>query len=129
MNSTLTFLSVIKPVITHPKFIECACLGKLRFIWNSMHYQTKEMDAIWPHQSGENAIEFNENIHQSFIDAGLVPGQDVLVLDWWNMTKDAQSSDGLHSLSDVNLAKAAQILYLAEKWPFHKPGKICLEAV
>lgn len=44
----------------------------------------------------------------------------VLIIDWWNMTADAQSSDGLHYLSDINLAKAAQILYLAENWPFPK---------
>lgn len=33
------------------------------------------------------------------------------------MTADAQMSDGLHYLSEVNLAKVAQILYLVEKWP------------
>ncbi|KAL7465163.1 hypothetical protein ACHAXS_005489 [Conticribra weissflogii] len=125
MNSTLTIQSLIEPVITHPNFIDCACSGKLRFIWIAMHAQAKEMDAIWPHQSRENAVLFNENIKQSFIDAGILPGQDVLILDWWNMTKDSQSSDGLHSLSDVNLAKAAQLLYLADKWPFSKPGKLC----
>ncbi len=128
MNSTLTFVSIIKPVITHPDFVKCACLGKMRFVWILMHAQAKEMDSIWPHQSRKNAVDFNEGIKQSFVNAGLVLGQDVVILDWWNMTKDAQSSDGLHSLSDVNLAKASQILYLAEKWPFPKPGKLCPEA-
>ena len=49
---------------------------------------------------------------------GLIPGEEVLIMDWYNMTKNAQTSDGLHHLTDVNLAKAAQILYLVENWPF-----------
>jgi len=101
-------------VVTHPKYRECACLGKVRLIWVSMNSQSAALDEDYPHQSRENALLFNERIRKSFISIGLTPGQDVLLLDWWNLTADAQSSDGIHYLSDVNLAKAAQILYLAE---------------
>jgi hypothetical protein len=56
-------------------------------------------------------------------------GKDVLVLDWYNMTSDAPSSDGVHSLSDVNLAMAAQILYLIEHWPWPKETKVAIPEV
>lgn len=79
----------------------------------------------WPHQSRANALLFNEAMRNSFISIGLVPGEDLLILDWLNMTVNAQSSDGMHSLSDINLAKAAQIIYLSQHWPFPKPYSVC----
>ena len=120
-NSTETFANLIQPVITHHKYRECSCLGKVRLIWLAMNAQSSALDVPYPQQSREKALLFNEEIRQSFIDVGFVPNnEDVLIIDWWNMTADAQSSDGLHYLSDINLAKAAQILYLAGNWPFPK---------
>jgi len=125
MNPVETFNKLIRPVFTHPKFMQCACLGKLRFVWLGMHSQSRGLDALYERQSRENAAVFNDKIRQSFVDAGLVPGKDVLILDWMNMTEESQFSDGIHSMSDVNLAKAAQIMYLAEKWPFAEVGRRC----
>ncbi|KAL7530710.1 hypothetical protein ACHAXR_009119 [Thalassiosira sp. AJA248-18] len=121
VNSTETFASFVKPIITHPKYQECLCLGKVRLLWLAMNAQSSELNKHYPHQSRENALIFNEDMKESFASVGLIPGQDVFILDWWNLTADAQSSDGVHYLSDVNLAKAAQILYLVEHWPFPKP--------
>ena len=86
-----------------------------------MSSMSSAISVMYPHQSRENILLFNEGIKDLFVSSGLLPGQDVLILDWWNFTADAQSSDGVHYLSDVNLGKAAQILYLAENWPFPKP--------
>eukprot|EP00571_Detonula_confervacea_P009995 CAMPEP_0172304864 /NCGR_PEP_ID=MMETSP1058-20130122/6234_1 /TAXON_ID=83371 /ORGANISM="Detonula confervacea, Strain CCMP 353" /LENGTH=410 /DNA_ID=CAMNT_0013016263 /DNA_START=272 /DNA_END=1504 /DNA_ORIENTATION=+ len=124
-NASDTFENMVQPVVVHPKYRECACLGKVRLLWVAMNVQSTAYDEQWPHQSREKALIFNEEMRNSFISIGLTPGEDVLILDWWNMTVDAQTSDGLHYLSDVNLAKAAQILYLAEHWPFPKPYSVC----
>jgi hypothetical protein len=45
-------------------------------------------------------------------NSSMAGSEDVLYLDWWNMTKDSNSDDGLHSMMDVNLSKASQVLYL-----------------
>jgi hypothetical protein len=121
LNATETFASVVQPVVSNPKYQQCACLGKVRLVWTAMNAQSTVLDEDRPHQSRENAIVFNEETREAFMSIGLIPGEDVVILDWWNLTADAQYSDGLHYLSDVNLAKAAQILYLAEHWPFAKP--------
>lgn len=120
MNASDTFEAMVKPVIAHPKFEECLCFGKVRMIWEARNAQSRVADEYYPHQSRENGLLFNEEIRKSFESTGLVLGKDVLILDWWNMTADAQSSDGVHYLSDVNLAKAAHLLYLVEHWPFPK---------
>ena len=83
-----------------------------------MNAQSTALDDSFPNQSRNNVLIFNSEIKELFIFAGMTPGRDVVFLDWWNLTKDAQSSDGLHYLSDVNLAKAAQLIYLAKLWPF-----------
>lgn len=121
MNATETFQKEVQPVVTHPTFRECECVGKVRLVWLSANAQSRALDEKYPHQSREKAITFNEEIRDSFLDIGFMPGRDVVILDWWNMTAEAQSVDGLHYMTDVNLAKASQILYLAERWPFPKP--------
>ena len=97
-NATNTFEDLLRPMITHAKFNECLKHGKIRLIWQSMTVQSLKLDAHYPHQSRANALVFNEKIRNHFVEAGLVPGQDVLIMDWWNMTADAQSSDGVHYL-------------------------------
>ena len=113
MNATDTFDSLIQPVITHDRFHECLSLGKIRLIWLAMTAQSRLLDDPYSHQKRENAVVFNEEIRKSFIEAGY---PDILILDWYNMTNDSQTSDGLHSLTEVNLAKASQLLYLVEHW-------------
>jgi hypothetical protein len=52
---------------------------------------------------------------QHLIQSSGKPGsEDVLFLNWWNMTINAQTSDRVHSLMDVNVAKASHLLYLME---------------
>ena len=119
-NVTETFAAVMEPVLKHPKYQQCACLGKVRLLWIAMHAQSPSLNNQFPHQSRDNAIRFNVNMRELFVSRGLIPGKDVLIMDWWNLTANAQSSDGVHQLSDVNMAKAAHILYLVEHWPLGK---------
>lgn len=121
MNATDTWDTLVRPMISHQKFEECLIWGKVRLVWLNMHTTSPSLDKYYPVQSRENALIFNNEIREFFISSGLIVGRDVIVVDWMNMTAGAQTSDGLHSLSDVNLAKAAQILYLVEHWPFPDP--------
>eukprot|EP00970_Alexandrium_tamarense_P016122 scaffold6180_cov194-Alexandrium_tamarense.AAC.3 len=112
-----TFDKVIEPVITHPKYQECLRRGKILTIWSGLQSISPESAKKYPHQSRENALLFNEEIFRLLHSRNDVHlGTDLLIVDWLNMTADAQSSDGVHYLTDVNLAKAAQILYIAEQW-------------
>ena len=120
MDASTTFDKVIQPMITHPKFETCLRYGKVNLIWIAMHSISTHMESYYPHQSRKNALAFNRQMTELFTSSGLVLNQDVMILDTWNMTQNSQSSDGLHLLSDVNLAKAAQVLGLVELWPFPK---------
>lgn len=46
MNTSDTFASMVQPVVTHPKYQECACLGKVRLIWVTMHSQSTALDGL-----------------------------------------------------------------------------------
>ena len=73
--------------------------------WGSLGAQARTLDSIYPSQSRENAAIFNLHMadfaHSHEFDT---------VFDWWNLTKDAQTSDGLHMLTDVNMLKAQYIV-------------------
>ncbi|EED87604.1 predicted protein [Thalassiosira pseudonana CCMP1335] len=129
-NASRTFERMVEPVLSNPKYQECRRRGKILTLWNGLRAQSRTMDEKYPHQSKENAIVFNEEMKQLFQSRDDIKlGKDVLVLDWYNMTSDAPSSDGVHSLSDVNLAMAAQILYLIEHWPWPKETKVAIPEV
>ena len=94
-------------------------MGKVRLIWLAFTVQSRLLDEAYTTQSREKAAIFNKIIQESFVSVGLTPNEDVIIFDWSQLTTSSQYSDGLHSLSDVNLAKAAQILYLVERWPYY----------
>ena len=85
-----------------------------------MHAQSPSLNNQFPHQSRDNAIRFNMNMRELFVSRDLIQGKDVMIMDWWNLTANAQSSDGVHQLDDANMAKAAHNLYLVEHWPLGK---------
>ena len=35
---------------------------------------------------------------------------DIVIIDWWRLTAEAQTSDGVYLLSNVNLVKANQLV-------------------
>lgn len=58
-------------------------------------------------QSRERALEFNKKMAKYWSTQSF----PVTTLDWWNMTKESMTSDGLHSVSEVNLLKATHLLH------------------
>ena len=83
--------------------------------------QSKSMDAKYPHQAWEPARLANEHIRNNFPSATIkvmTGATEAAVLDWFALTKLSQTSDGYHSLSNVNIEKAdflLQALYLFSK--------------
>jgi hypothetical protein len=73
--------------------------------WGAMGAQGRLLDTKYPHQSRENSAIFNHRIAEYALNNGVNT-----VFDWWNLTKGAQASDGLHLLTDVNVIKAQYII-------------------
>ena len=83
--------------------------------------QSKSLDAKYPHQAWGPARLANEHIRKNFPSATIkfmTGATEAAVLDWFALTKLSQKSDGLHSLSNVNIEEAdflLQALYLFSK--------------
>jgi len=117
MNATSTYDNFLTPLFEHPRLKECVRRGKARVIWLAPTAQSTKLDKRYPHQARSAVIEFEREV-QARLGASGYSDEVVVTLDWFNLTKDSPTSDGLHSLEDINLAKASQILYLADRWPF-----------
>jgi hypothetical protein len=76
--------------------------------WGGLGAQFRQADAAWPHQSRERTREFNAVIQAAAAERG------AYFLDWWNLTLGAQTSDGEHHLTDVNVFKVNYLLRLAD---------------
>ena len=74
-----------------------------------MSSQSLGLDDKYPHQSRESAYSFNEHII-AYLQEKPFP---IYILDQHNLTMDAQTSDGFHYLSDVNLLKVYFIIHLS----------------
>ena len=73
--------------------------------WGAMGAQGRMLDTKYWRQSRENSAVFNQQIGEYALKNGVQT-----VFDWWNLTRGAQASDGLHLLTDVNVVKAQYII-------------------
>ena len=82
----------------------------LTLIWSSYTSQSRTLDGKFPHQSRERATKFNSKMEEYLqgLDA------NVTVVEWIKLTANAQTSDGFHFLTDVNLFKGYYLLALAK---------------
>jgi hypothetical protein len=110
MNADQTMIHFVLPSIQHPNFHHCANVNKLRVIWIAFSSQSRSVDQKYPTQSRENALLFNQQMNQKIQEA--IP--NITIIDWWNLTLDAQTSDGVHFLTDVNLQKANHFLHVVK---------------
>lgn len=113
-NATITFLTKVYPIMSNPTYLKCLELNKVQLVWIGATAQSRLLDSEYNHQSREYAIEFNQEMKSLILNSGLPGSEKIIFMDWWNMTADSQSSDGLHSLMDINLAKVSQLLYLMD---------------
>ena len=69
------------------------------------------MDEKYPVQRASNAMAFNGVMDQYLKN---VSDDTIVRIDWMNLTKRAQVSDGVHFLTNVNYFKAQYILKIAK---------------
>jgi len=105
VNSTIQQL--IEPVTNQTGFKDCLKYGKVHVIWSTYTAQSRTLDKRYPKQSRESALIFNDGMEEYWAEQSF----PVITLDWWNLTADSQTADGFHSLADVNLMKATQLLH------------------
>ena len=79
----------------------------VHIIWTSLTYQSRILDHKYPHQSNESAIAFNLDMNHKV--RLLLRREVLMILDFMSLTTFAGTSDGIHSLSEVNLLKAQYI--------------------
>ena len=82
----------------------------LTIVYMAADAQSRRLDGPYPVQTREKVAAFNEEI-ETYLRT---KRPDVLVLNFWNMTRDAPTSDGFHYLTDVNVAKVYTLLRLVE---------------
>lgn len=68
------------------------------------------MDSKFPHQAKSNVMAFNADMEDILRRNGV---ENVVMIDWVNFTDEAQSSDGVHHLSQVNYFKDQYLLRIA----------------
>jgi hypothetical protein len=101
----------LRSILKLPNILECARQRRLLVIWCSYNYNSPTVHEKYPHQSPANGTIFNKHM-ESLLRA---MSSNVAIVNWINMTKAAQVSDGLHFLTDVNYFKAQHILLLADE--------------
>jgi len=104
-----TYTKFIKKKLQNVK--NCVDSGReVYVIWNSMSLQAQVMDQWYFRQSMKIVIEFNEEMETILSQNGV---HGVALVDWTSFTKEAQTSDGVHYLGQVNYFKAQYLIYIA----------------
>jgi hypothetical protein len=111
-NAGEYFHQKINPILKNPGFILCQSLGKVRVIWTTYTSQSRILDTKYPTQSRENAIIFNAEMEALLAKQ---PELNVSIVDWHSLTAESQTSDGFHSLSDVNVVKGYHLLHVLDQ--------------
>ena len=86
--------------------VSCPHQNDWRIVWMAAPAQSRVLDEKYPQQSRERVLAFNKNISDYLQPLGTA------ILDTWNLTANAATSDGFHYLSDVNLQRANALLNL-----------------
>lgn len=92
----------------------CAAMGQrprhVFVLWYGYMGQSRDLDPFFPQQQRERLAEFNAFLKPHAKRHG------AHLLDFVNLTINAQSMDGNHFGSDVNLVKALAILHSMRLW-------------
>jgi hypothetical protein len=106
-----TFNLYLDTLAKSPQYQECIETGRLKLVWTAFHSQSRVLDARFPVQNRDVIHStFNPTVQRLIQQAGI----HAKIIDWWRLTEDAQTSDGFHHLTDVNLLKAWHLIHLAD---------------
>lgn len=100
----------LHPLVQHIQNATASCPHpiKWRLVIMSASAQSRMLDINYPNQRRENTLNYNGLI------APLLDSYHIDVLDVWNLTLNAATSDGFHYLSDVNLLIANTVVNLLD---------------
>lgn len=88
----------------------CKYEFEVKLLWTGMNAQSPLLDRIWPRQTVLNAIKFNA-VMENYIHT---LDEKFEIIDFVNLTRGAEVSDGFHYLTDVNLYKAQYLLNMMD---------------
>ena len=110
-DATAVYSHVIEPWLDRLYNITARCPHPIQWqmIWMAAPAQSRSLDIRYPNQSGEKMAAFN-----SLIAAKLLQRPNVTILEIWNHSLNAATSDGFHYLTDVNIHKASILLHLLD---------------
>jgi len=100
-------------VIERPEIQKCLKQNKFHVVFASSGVQSRRLDEKYPWQERNLTRIYNELLETRIRALDISHNVHIPILDWWNLTEDAQTQDGYHYLSDVNLIKAYQVFHLA----------------
>ncbi|CAB9514370.1 expressed unknown protein [Seminavis robusta] len=95
----------------HPHLVRCAAHNKLYVIWLGMSAQSPRLYDQYPQQRAESAIQFDKDMEPIWEQQ---QWYNVTTIHWMNFTKRAQTSDGVHYLTETNYFRAQYLLQLAQ---------------
>ena len=122
-NATLTIHSYLQPALAKISRLISSCtidryLGeKMRVIYIGVPVVSARIEKLYPQQHRNNVKIHNVQVRQWLADNyPYVP-----YIDMYNLTKNGtdHTSDGFHSLSDVNMIKASYILNVMDVMSLH----------
>jgi hypothetical protein len=119
-NATRTFQH-FGPIFDHPVVQTCAQQQKLHMIWSSFDTHSPSTYQMYPFQSATNGNKFNQEMQDLFSQHNNMV-HNLTIVDWMNLTQGAQTSDGVHHLTNVNYFKAQYLLLLGDF--MNKEGKM-----
>jgi len=106
-NDANTVIAWVKRMMEVINYVGANCASgpiNVHYLYIGATAQIRSMDLKYPHQSRESAIIFNNEVSQHF-----KKNYNLSTINFLPLTRNAQSSDGLHHLSDVNMVKAVYI--------------------
>jgi hypothetical protein len=109
-NASMTLAKLVDPILNHPTFQKCLQLNKIRVVWVSYGAQSRQLDEKYPLQTRENAKKFNLMMEQELLMKR--SRANISIIDWWTLTAEAQTSDGFHFLTDINLVKVNHFVHV-----------------
>ena len=112
-HAPATFRSLLAPFFRDPIVKQCAASQHHRviFIFVSYHAQSITYDGKYPHQAESNGLQFNADMKSIINGSGVT---NVSTIDWFNFTKGAMRTDGLHFAAQVNYFKVQHLVTLAD---------------
>ena len=115
-DAETTYRKLLNRVFNTPVFQLCNSNGLARVVWTAYQSQSRKLDRRYPLQSRERALAFNRYMETRL--KGLEHlNHTPTIVDWWNLTRDAQTSDGFHYLTDVNLIKVNHLAHVLRYFP------------